>query len=292
MKAYIFPGQGSQRPGMAKELLAFSPYSAQEYLEMADDILGFELSKIMIDGTANELRKTSITQPAVYVYSVIKARISRDFKPDMVAGHSLGEFSALAAVRGVTFAEGLRIVHKRAVAMQAACDAQKSSMAAVLGLDNEIIERICGEITEEIVVPANYNCPGQLVISGTEAGLALAKERLMAGGARRVLPLKVNGAFHSPVMEAAKAELEKVVNSIKFNRPQAMLYQNLTAMPTNDPEEIQKNLIEQLTSPVKWMQTIENMIVDGARQFVEVGSRPVLGNMVKKINSKAAPVLL
>ena len=190
MKAYIFPGQGSQRPGMAKELLAIAPYSAQEYLEMADDILGFELSKIMIDGTADELRQTSITQPAVYVYSVIKARISRDFKPDMVAGHSLGEFSALAAIRGVTFAEGLRIVHKRALAMQAACDAQPSSMAAVLGIDNEIIEKICSQITEEIVVPANYNCPGQLVISGTKAGLALAKKTINGRWCKKSIAFK------------------------------------------------------------------------------------------------------
>ncbi len=291
MKAYIFPGQGSQRVGMGTELLNFSDHSA-EYLDIAKNILGFDISKVMVDGTAAELKQTSITQPAVFTYSVIKARITRDFKPELIAGHSLGELSALAAVRAITFADGLRIVKARAAAMQKACDAQDSTMAAVLGLDNEIIEVICKSITDEIVVPANYNCPGQLVISGTRKGVSMAKELLLEAGARTVLELKVNGAFHSPVMEPAKEELKTAILATKFRKPQAVVYQNVNARPTTDPDEIQENLIAQLTAPVLWMQTIENMIMDGAKQFTEVGGRPTLTNMVKKIDSRVTPVLM
>ncbi len=291
MKAFLFPGQGSQQVGMGEDLLIFS--GAQEYMEMADDILGYKLSEIMKTGTMPELKQTKITQPAVYVYSVIKARCKREFKPDMVAGHSLGEFSALAAVRSITYADGLRLVKVRAEAMQAACEAVESGMAAVLGLENENIEAVLEGITEEVVVPANYNCPGQLVISGSVKGLEIAKERLIEAGARTVLPLKnVSGAFHSPLMQPAADALEQAIMSTDFKVPSVPVYQNVTARPTTDPDEIRQNLIAHLTSPVRWTDTIENMVIDEATQFFELGARPVLGSMVKRINSRFTPVAI
>jgi len=292
MKAYIFSGQGSQQVGMGKELLSIQAGAAAEYLYMADKILGFKISNLMCEGTAQQLKETRVTQPAMFLYAVVKARISRDFRPDMVAGHSLGEFSALSSIRVISLADGLRLVQKRAEAMQKACEANESGMAAVLGIDDAIIESVCAGITEEIVVPANYNYPGQLVISGTKAGLALAKERLIAAGARRVLPLRVHGAFHSPVMESAKAELETAIRNTKFRAPIIPVYQNVTGRPSQDPEEIQENLIKHLTSPVRWTETIENMVMDGARQFIEIGPRTILSNMIKKIDRRYTPVSL
>lgn len=291
MKAYIFPGQGSQEVGMGKTLCQLSD-SAVEYLDMANRILQYDIAKIMMEGTKQELKQTTITQPAVFLYSVIKSRITRGFKPDMVAGHSLGEFAALSSIRVISFADGLRLVHQRALAMQKACDATPSTMAAVLGIDDVIVESICGAIDEEVVVPANYNYQGQLVISGTAKGIAMATEQLMEAGARRVLPLNVNGAFHSPLMEPAKVELEKAIRATKFRPAIVPVYQNVTGRPTQDPEEIRENLIAHLTSPVKWSQSVENMIMDGARQFVEVGPKTILSNMVKKIDRRFKPVTL
>jgi [acyl-carrier-protein] S-malonyltransferase len=273
-------------------LLSIQAGAAAEYLYMADKILGFKISDLMCHGTAQQLKETRVTQPAMFLYAVVKARISRDFRPDMVAGHSLGEFAALSSIRVISLADGLRLVQKRAEAMQKACEAQESGMAAVLGIDDAIIESVCAGITEEIVVPANYNYPGQLVISGTKAGLALAKERLMEAGARRVLPLRVHGAFHSPVMESAKAELETAIRNTTFRAPSIPVYQNVTGRPSQDPEEIQENLVKHLTSPVRWTETIENMVMDGARQFIEIGPRTILSNMIKKIDRRYTPVSL
>ncbi|MEZ4887398.1 MAG: ACP S-malonyltransferase [Chitinophagales bacterium] len=291
MNAFIFTGQGSQTVGMGKTLCSLSETS-MEYLEIADDILGFKLSKIMMDGTKQELQQTKITQPAVFVYSVIKARVTRDFKPDMVAGHSLGEFSALSAIRAIKYADALRLVARRAELMQAACEANPSTMAAVLGLEDSIIESICASIEEEVVVPANYNHPGQLVISGTLRGIEIASERLKEAGARNVLKLKVGGAFHSPLMESAKVELAKAIEETTFREPPCPVYQNVTGTATQDPEEIKANLIAHLTSPVRWTQTIENMVEDGARMFIEVGPRPVLTKMVKQINDRIVAEVL
>ncbi|OWY21909.1 [acyl-carrier-protein] S-malonyltransferase [Sphingobacteriales bacterium UPWRP_1] len=291
MKAYIFTGQGSQKPGMAQELYGLAD-SAKEYLQVADRILAFDISKIMTSGTADDLKQTRVTQQSVFLYSVIKSRIIRDFRPEMVAGHSLGEFSALVAARAISFADGLRLVYKRALAMQEACNAQPSGMAAVLGIDDAVIEAICNSIDEEIVVTANYNCPGQLVISGTERGIAIAKEKLAEAGARRVLPLPVNGAFHSPLMESARKELEKAIRETEFKAPICPVYQNVDALPTQDPDVIKDKLISQLTAPVRWTQTVENMIADGATQFIEVGPQAVLSAMVKKIDSRLTAVAL
>ncbi len=291
MKAFIFSGQGSQVVGMGKTLCELSDTS-MEYLEIADDILGYKLSELMFEGTKAQLKETRITQPAVFVYSVIKARITRDFKPDMVAGHSLGEFSALSAVRAIKYADALRLVAKRAELMQAACEATPSTMAAVLGLDDAVIESVCASIEEEIVVPANYNYPGQLVISGTLKGIEIASEKLKEAGARNVLKLKVGGAFHSPVMESAKLGLAEAIEATTFREPPCPIYQNVTGKPTQDPEEIKQNLIAHLTSPVKWTQTIENMVEDEARYFIEVGPRPILKNMVKKINDRISAEVL
>ncbi len=291
MKAYIFPGQGSQNVGMGTQLKEISE-TAGEFLEMADDILGYKLSDYLIHGTREELKQTKITQPAVFAYSVIKARISRDFKPDMVAGHSLGEFAALAAVRAITYADGLRLVQLRANLMQELCEKVPSGMAAVLGLDDAVTESVCNAI-DEIVVAANYNCPGQLVISGTNEGLAEAAIRLKEAGARTVLPLKnVGGAFHSPVMEPASIKLAEAIEKIRIRKPSVPIYQNVTARPSTDPEEIRENLIQHLTSPVRWTETIENMVMDEARVFIEVGARPVLASMVKRINKRFTPLCL
>lgn len=291
MKAFIFSGQGSQIVGMGKTLCNLSDTS-MEYLEIADDILGYKLSELMFEGTKEQLKETKITQPAVFVYSVIKARITRDFKPEMVAGHSLGEFSALSAVRAIKYADALRLVAKRGELMQAACEANPSTMAAVLGLDDAIIESICASIEEEVVVPANYNYPGQLVISGTLKGIEIASEKLKEAGARNVLKLRVGGAFHSPLMESAKVELAKAIEETTFREPPCPVYQNVTGTPTQDPEEIKANLIEHLTSPVRWTTTIENMVEEGARTFIEVGPRPILTNMVKKINDRIVAEVL
>ena len=285
MKAYIFPGQGSQFEGMANELTADS-HTAQEYLEMADDILKFKISEILAKGSKDDLRKTTITQPAIYLYSVIKSRITREFKPEMVAGHSLGEFSALASVRAFTFAEGLRLVNARAKAMQKACELEPSGMSVVLGLDDAIVDDICNSITQETVVAANFNCPNQIVISGSIKGLDLAAEQLKAAGARMVTRLNVSGAFHSPLMESAVAEFEEAVNSTNFIIPACPVYQNVSGRPTEDVEEIRQNLIKQLTSPVMWSQTIENMVMDGAIQFIDVGPRQILMGMIKRINTR------
>ncbi len=291
MKAYIFSGQGAQFIGMGKELCQKSSV-AKEYFDLADRILDFDLSRIMMSGTEEELKQTRITQPAVFVYSVIKARIARDFKPAMVAGHSLGEFSALAATRALSFADALRLVYQRAMAMQAACETQPGTMAAVLGLeDTSLVEIICQSI-EATVVPANYNCPGQLVISGSREGIAQATERLKEAGARRVLPLNVGGAFHSPLMLPAQEQLAKAIRQTTFKTPICPIYQNVNSRPEQDPEIIKENLIAQLTAPVQWIQTIENMVNDGAIQFVEVGPKSVLSAFVKKINSRVSAIEL
>lgn len=293
MKAYVFPGQGSQAVGMAEELCKLAD-TAKEYLEMADDILGYNISEIMTTGTKKELKETRVTQPAMFIFSVVKARINRNFKPDIVAGHSLGEFSALAAIRVLSFADGLRLVAKRAEAMHKLCIAKPSKMAAVLGLDNAITESVCAAIDEAIVVPANYNCPSQLVISGSSEGIAIAKVRLKEAGARTVIELPVAGAFHSPLMEPASQALEEAIRNTRFKESKIPIYQNVTGFPTQDPEEIQENLIAHLTSPVKWMQCIENMVEDGARQFIEVApeSKSVLQNMIKRINSRVGAACL
>ncbi|MGB1242254.1 MAG: ACP S-malonyltransferase [Chitinophagales bacterium] len=291
MKAFIFSGQGSQIVGMGKTLCNLSDTS-MEYLEIADDILGYKLSDLMFEGTKQQLKETKITQPAVFVYSVIKARITRDFKPEMVAGHSLGEFSALSAVRAIKYADALRLVAKRGELMQAACEANPSTMAAVLGLDDAIIESICASIEEEVVVPANYNYPGQLVISGSLKGIEIASEKLKEAGARNVLKLRVGGAFHSPLMESAKEELAKAIEATTFREPPCPVYQNVTGTATQDPEELKANLIEHLTSPVRWTTIIENMAEEGARTFIEVGPRPILTNMVKKINDRISAEVL
>ncbi|MCW3072708.1 MAG: [acyl-carrier-protein] S-malonyltransferase [Bacteroidetes bacterium] len=286
MKAYVFPGQGSQFPGMGKDLYDNSPL-AKELFEKANDILGFKISDTMFSGTADELKQTNITQPAIFLHSVILAKtLGESLQPDMVAGHSLGEFSALVANQTLSFEDALTLVYKRAMAMQKACEMNPSTMAAVLNLDDKITEEICAEISRsgEIVVAANYNCPGQLVISGTINGVNIACEKLKAAGAKRALVLPVGGAFHSPLMEPARVELEAAINATKFNQPICPVYQNVTASAVSNPAEIQKNLVDQLTAPVKWTQTVQQMIADGATSFTEVGPGKVLQGLVKKVN--------
>lgn len=286
MKAYIFPGQGSQFPGMGKELYESSTL-AKELFEKANTILGFRITDILFGGTEEELKQTKVTQPAIFLHSVILAKtLGVSFKPDMVAGHSLGEFSALVANQTLTFEDGLVLVSKRAMAMQKACEAKPSTMAAILNLDDKIVETICADVTAngEVVVAANYNCPGQLVISGTTNGVTIACEKLKAAGAKRALLLPVGGAFHSPLMEPARIELEAAINSTLFSMPICPVYQNVTAIAVSEPEQIKKNLISQLTAPVKWTQTIQQMIADGATSFVEVGPGKVLQGLVKKVN--------
>jgi [acyl-carrier-protein] S-malonyltransferase len=285
MKAYIFPGQGAQFPGMGKELYQQSD-KARILFESANHILGFSITDIMFEGSADDLRQTKVTQPAIFLHSVILALIHDDFKPDMVAGHSLGEFSALVANRTLTFEDGLRLVSARARAMQKACEAQPSTMAAILGLDDAVVESICMEI-DEVVVPANYNCPGQLVISGSIEGIDKAIEKLLAAGAKRALPLQVGGAFHSPFMEPAGKELEQAIVATKFRDPLCPVYQNATAKPSKDIEVIKKNLIDQLTAPVKWSQSVQHMVQDGATDFIESGPGKVLQGLVKKIHRDA-----
>jgi [acyl-carrier-protein] S-malonyltransferase len=284
MKAFVFPGQGAQYVGMGKHLYDESAM-AKELFEKANNILGFRITDLMFNGTDEDLRQTRVTQPAIFLHSVILAHTMGDeFKPDMVAGHSLGEFSALVANHTLTFEDGLRLVSKRAEAMQKACEANPSTMAAIIGLDDKIVEDILSGI-EEVVVPANYNSPGQLVISGSMKGIEIACEKLKAAGARRALPLKVGGAFHSPLMEPAKIELADAINSTTFSQPICPVYQNVNAQKVTDPEQIKLNLIAQLTSPVRWTQIVKNMLADGARSFVELGPGSVLQGLVSKVDS-------
>ena len=285
MKAYIFPGQGSQFPGMGKELFENNS-TARKLFEDANSILGFRITDIMFNGTEEELKQTKVTQPAIFLHSVALASTIENFKPDAVAGHSLGEFSALVANNTLTFEDALKLVYKRALAMQKACELNPSTMAAVLNLDDNIVESICKEITStgNIVVAANYNCPGQLVISGTVNGIQIACEKLKEAGAKRALVLPVGGAFHSPLMEPAKVELEAAIHATTFHQPICPVYQNVTATAVSQPDQIKNNLIAQLTAPVKWTQTVENMIKDGVSSFVEVGPGKVLQGLVKKVN--------
>ncbi|MGD0711024.1 MAG: ACP S-malonyltransferase [Bacteroidales bacterium] len=282
MKAYVFPGQGAQFVGMGMDLYEKSPL-AKELFEKANHILGFRITDLMFKGTDEDLRQTKVTQPAIFLHSVILARTLENFKPDMVAGHSLGEFSALVANNALSFEDGLVLVSKRANAMQKACEAHPSTMAAILGIDDSKAEEICRSITEEVVVPANYNSPGQLVISGSLKGVEIACEKLKAAGAKRALPLKVGGAFHSPLMESARVELAAAINSTTFNKPICPIYQNVNAQSVTNPDIIKENLVLQLTSPVRWTQIMQNMIADGASTFIEVGPGTVLQGLVKKV---------
>jgi [acyl-carrier-protein] S-malonyltransferase len=285
MKAYVFPGQGAQFSGMGKDLYESSE-KAKVLFESANNILGFRITDIMFEGTADELKQTKVTQPAIFLHSVIIALISEDFNPGMVAGHSLGEFSALVANRALTFEDGLKLVAARANAMQKACEANPSTMAAILGLDDKKVEEICAGI-EEVVVAANYNCPGQLVISGSNKGIEMACEIMKEAGAKRALPLPVGGAFHSPLMEPARQELEEAILNTKFSKPICPVYQNATALPATDIELIKSNLVAQLTAPVKWTQSVQKMVADGATEFIECGPGKVLQGLVKKIHPEA-----
>ena len=286
MKAYVFPGQGAQFSGMGKDLYENSAL-AKELFDKANEILGFDITSIMFDGSAEDLKQTKVTQPAVFLHSVILAKTVVDFKPEMVAGHSLGEISALVANETLDFESGLKLVYKRALAMQAACEANPSTMAAILGLEDEIVENACKEI-EGVVVAANYNCPGQLVISGEIEAVNLACEKLKELGAKRALVLPVGGAFHSPLMKPAEEELAKAIEETTFNTPICPVYQNVSTTAVTDPAEIKKNLIAQLTAPVKWTQSVQNMIADGATEFIEVGPGNTLQGLVKKINREVS----
>jgi [acyl-carrier-protein] S-malonyltransferase len=286
MNAYIFPGQGAQFSGMGLDLYENSPL-AQELFEKANDILGFSITDIMFEGTAEDLKQTKVTQPAIFLHSVILAKTLGDsFKPDMVAGHSLGEFSALVAAGALTFEDGLKLVSQRAQAMQKACELQPSTMAAVLGLEDDVVEKVCA-MTEGVVVAANYNCPGQLVISGEIDAVNRACETLKEEGARRALVLPVGGAFHSPMMEPAREELAAAIENTTFSKPNCPIYQNVTAAAVTDENEIKANLISQLTAPVRWTQSVQQMIADGAVHFTEVGPGKVLQGLVKKINRES-----
>lgn len=285
MKAYVFPGQGAQYPGMGKDLYENSAI-ARELFEKANDLLGFRITDLMFEGTMEDLKQTRVTQPAIFLHSVLLAKTLSDFKPDMVAGHSLGEFSALVANGALTFEDGLLLVFQRAMAMQKACDVKPSTMAAIVGMEDHVVEQVCLEI-EDVVVPANYNCPGQLVISGSMEGIEKACAELSRLGAKRALQLTVGGAFHSPLMEPAREELAAAIRKTHFNVPVCPVYQNVNAMPETDPDAIRKNLIAQLTAPVRWTQTVQHMVADGASHFTEIGPGKVLQGLVKKIEKSA-----
>lgn len=285
MKAYIFPGQGAQFPGMGRDLYESNDI-AKKMFEQANDLLGFQISKIMFEGTKEELQQTKVTQPAIFLHSVILAKTYPAFKADMVAGHSLGEFSALVANGVLTFEDGLNLVYQRALAMQEACEINPSSMAAILGLSDEKVEEICASIEGEIVVPANYNCPGQLVISGSTKGIEIACEKMKEAGAKRALLLPVGGAFHSALMEPAREKLEKAIGEVVFHKPLCPIYQNVSTTGVTDVQFIKENLIAQLTAPVKWTQSVQNMVKDGAHHFLECGPGKVLQGLVKKINKE------
>lgn len=283
MKAFVFPGQGAQFVGMGKDLYENSPL-AKEMFEKANEILGFRITDLMFAGTVEDLKQTSVTQPAIFLHSVILAKVlGDDFKPEMVAGHSLGEFSALVAAGAISFEDGLKLVSARAKAMQKACEKEPSTMAAIIGLEDEKIEEICKSINE-IVVPANYNSPSQVVISGSIKGIDIACEKLTETGAKRALKLVVGGAFHSPLMESARVELEEAISITKFQKPICPIYQNVNASKVTEPEQIKKNLIDQLTSPVRWTQTMKNMLADGATSFVELGPGNVLQGLIRKVD--------
>lgn len=282
MKAYVFPGQGAQFVGMGKDIYDNYPV-AKDLFEKANHILGFRITDLMFSGTEDDLKQTKVTQPAIFLHSVILAKTLDDFKPEMVAGHSLGEFSALVANGALSFEDGLKLVYKRAMAMQKACEVEKSTMAAIIGLEDKVVEDVCAAI-DEVVVPANFNCPGQLVISGSMKGIDIACEKLKEAGAKRALPLKVGGAFHSPLMEPARVELADAINSTNFNTPICPVYQNVDAKPYTDPAKIKENLIKQLTSPVKWTQIMQNMIANGMTSYTEVGPGAVLQGLLKKVD--------
>ena len=289
MKAFVFPGQGAQFVGMGKDLYENSPL-AKELFEKANDILGYRITDIMFEGTDEDLRQTKVTQPAVFLHSVISALCMGDkFQPEMTAGHSLGEFSALVAAGALSFEDGLKLVYARAMAMQKACEAAPSTMAAIIALADEKIEEICAQVTAEgdVCVAANFNCPGQVVISGSMEGIDKACELMKAAGAKRALPLKVGGAFHSPLMNPAKVELEAAINSTEFHTPKCPVYQNVDAKPYTDPAQIKANLVAQLTASVRWTQTVQNMIADGADEFTECGPGAVLQGLIKKIDKNA-----
>ena len=285
MKAYVFPGQGAQFPGMGKDLYENSPL-AKELFDKANEILGFHITNIMFEGSVDDLKQTRVTQPAIFLHSVILAKTLENFQPEMVAGHSLGEFSALVANGALTFEDGLRLVYQRAMAMQKACERQPSTMAAIVGLEDAVVEETCAAI-DDVVVPANYNCPGQLVISGSMEGIDKACELLTAKGAKRALKLVVGGAFHSPLMEPAREELAAAIDATTFSQPVCPVYQNVNAAPVSDPAVIKQNLIAQLTAPVRWTQTVENMLKDGATLFTEIGPGKVLQGLIKKVDRNA-----
>jgi len=283
IKAYVFPGQGAQFVGMGKDLYDHSS-KAKDMFHKANRILDFKITDLMFDGTDEDLRQTKVTQPAIFLHSVILASVLEDFDPSMVAGHSLGEFSALVANKVLSFEDGLRLVAKRANAMQKACEMQPGTMAAVIGAEDSLVEKVCASIRDTVIVPANYNCPGQIVISGTIEGVAKATEKLQEAGVKRVLPLKVGGAFHSPLMEPARVELAEAINSTQFNMGICPIYQNVTGQSVSDPEIIKKNLVAQLTSPVCWTQTMQNMIANGLNSVTEVGPGTVLQGLFKKVD--------
>ncbi|MBK7870595.1 MAG: ACP S-malonyltransferase [Saprospiraceae bacterium] len=288
MKSYIFPGQASQFEGMGKDMYEGSEL-AKNLFEQANEILGFRITDVMFEGTMEDLKQTKVTQPAVFLHSIVKAKLAGDaFQPDAVAGHSLGEFSALVAAHAMSFEDGLKLVYQRALAMQKACELQPSTMAAILGLEDEVIEKICASITDDIVVPANYNCPGQLVISGTVSGIEKAVAKLTEAGAKRAIVLEVGGAFHSPLMQPAQDELAAAIEATLINTPICPIYQNVNALPEKNPATIKQNLITQLTAPVRWTQTVQNMLKDGVMEFIEVGGTgKVLQGFVKKVERSA-----